>query len=305
MGPGVRVGITGSSGLIGSALTQLLRARGDVVTPFVRPHSTPSTSAVVSWDPTTGYLDHDQLRALGPWDAVIHLAGAGIGARRWNAHYKDEIVRSRVASTTLLMNALATLDPLPFVVSASAIGYYGSRGDVVLTERDPAGDDFLASVCVAWEEAASIYARAGGALAIARTGIVLDHRGGALARQLPLFRLGLGGRLGSGDQWLSPIALIDEVRALAWLLDQRLSATVNLTSPAPIRNREFTRLLAASLKRPAAFAVPAPLLRLTLGREMAHELLLASQRVVPTVLEQSGFVFECPDVSSILERALS
>lgn len=300
----MHIGITGASGLIGSALTQFLRERGDAVTPFVRPNSTSSASTAVSWDPTKGYLDHDQLRALSPWDAVVHLAGAGIGARRWNARYKEEIVRSRVNSTTLLMNALATLDPLPFVVSGSAIGFYGSRDDVVLTEGDPSGDDFLAGVCVAWEEAASIYVRAGGTLAVARTGIVLDRRGGALARQLPLFRVGLGGRLGSGDQWLSPISLIDEVRALTWILDQRLSTTVNLTGPAPIRNGDFTRLLASLLKRPAAFAVPAPLLKLTLGSEMADELLLASQRVTPTVLERSGFVFECPDASSILEHAL-
>ncbi|OYV64889.1 MAG: TIGR01777 family protein [Actinobacteria bacterium 21-64-8] len=300
----MHVGITGASGLIGTALSQVLRERGDVVTPFVRPNSTTSTSASVSWDPAKGYLNHEQLRARGPLDAVIHLAGAGIGARRWNARYKEEIVRSRVASTTLLMNELATLDPLPFVVSASAIGFYGSRGDDVLTESDSAGRDFLADVCVAWEEAASIYTRSGGSLAIARTGIVLDRRGGALARQLPLFRLGLGGRLASGAQWLSPIALIDEVRALVWLLDQRRSTTANLTCPVPIRNRDFTRLLATSLKRPAAFVVPAPLLELALGREMAGELLLASQRVVPTALEDSGFVFECPDASSILRRAL-
>lgn len=300
----MHVGITGASGLIGAALAQHLRERGDVVTPFVRPNSTPLASAVVSWDPARDYLDRDQLRALGPWDAVIHLAGAGIGARRWNARYKEEIVRSRVSSTTLLMNALTSLNPLPFVVSASAIGYYGSRDDVVLTEADPAGDDFLAGVCVAWEEAASIFLRAGGALAIARTGIVLDRRGGALARQLPLFRLGLGGRLGGGDQWLSPIALIDEVRALTWLLDQRLSTTANLTSPGSIRNRDFTRLFASSLKRPASFAAPAPLLRLALGREMAQELLLTSQRVAPMALERSGFVFECPNASSILDRAL-
>lgn len=304
MGSRVHIGVTGASGLIGTTLTQFLRERGDVVTPFVRPNSTPASSAVISWDPAKGYLDRDQLHALGPWDAVVHLAGAGIGARRWSAHYKEEILRSRVDSTTLLMNALATLDPLPFVVSASAIGFYGSCNDDVLTEDDPAGDDFLAGVCVAWEGAASIYARAGGALAIARTGIVLDRRGGALARQLPLFRLGLGGRLGRGDQWLSPIALVDEVRALAWLLDHRLSTRANLTCPEPIRNRDFTRLLASSVKRPGVFAAPAALLSLALGREMAQELLLSSQRVAPTVLEQSGFVFECPGTSSILDRAI-
>ena len=305
MGPRVRVGITGASGLIGTALTQFLRERGDVVTPFVRPNSTPSPFATVSWDPARGYLDLEQLRALGPWDAVIHLAGAGIGARRWSASYKNEILRSRVSSTSLLMHTLATLDPLPFVVSASAIGFYGSRGDDVLTEAEPAGDDILAEVCVAWEEAASSYQQAGGGLAIARTGIVLDRRGGALARQLPLFRWGLGGRLGSGNQWFSPISLSDEVRALTWLLDQRTSTTANLVCPEPIRNRDFTRVLASMVKRPAAFTAPASLLRLALGREMAESLLLSSQRVVPSTLEQSGFTFECRDATSILARALT
>ncbi len=187
-----------------------------------------------------------------------------------------------------------------FVANASAIGWYGDRGDSVLDERSTPGDGFLADVCRQWEEATSPMSASGVRLARLRTGIVLSSHGGALERQLPLFRVGLGATLGSGEQWMSPISLTDEVRAIVWILDHRLEGPVNLVAPAPVRNRDFTWALAQVLHRPSFLRVPALALRTVLGREMADELVLCSQRVEPHQLIESGFSFTSPDTLSAL-----
>ncbi|HUY43187.1 MAG TPA: TIGR01777 family oxidoreductase [Acidimicrobiales bacterium] len=300
----MRVGVTGSTGLIGRALVKALQARGDEVVTFVRPGSHSTSTRAVAWDPAAGTLSSAELDSAGPLDAVIHLAGAGIGERRWSAARKREILVSRVRSTATLVASLSQRATKPFLLSASAVGYYGPRGDETLDETSPRGRGFLSDVCVAWEDEATRYTKAGGVVALARTGIVLDRRGGALAKQLALFRLGLGGRLGSGRQWLSPISLRDEVAALLWILDHRLEGPVNLTGPDPVTNRRFTGALAKSLRRPAFFAVPAFALSIVLGREGAKELVLTSQRVLPKVLTDSGFVFSDPDIDTEIASAL-
>jgi len=304
MGRRMRVGVTGASGLIGRGLVEALQDRGDEVVSFVRPGSTSATTSSITWDPSSGILSTSELDSAGPFDAVVHLAGAGIGERRWSAARKHEILGSRVRSTATLVASLSQLANKPFLLSASAVGYYGPRGEETLDETSPRGGGFLSDVCVAWENEATRYAQVGGVVALARTGIVLDRRGGALAKQLAIFRLGLGGRLGSGRQWLSPISLHDEIAALLWILDHRLQGPVNLTGPSPVTNRSFTLALAKALHRPAFFAVPAIALSIVLGREGANELVLTSQRVLPKVLTESGFKFSNPDIDAELASAL-
>jgi uncharacterized protein (TIGR01777 family) len=301
----VRVGVTGASGLIGSSLVVALRERGDSVVTFVRPNSRPTDGESVRWDPERQLLDHDDLRRVGGFDAIVNLAGAGIGDRRWNAERKSEIVHSREWATTLLADvAKESSSGVGFLANASAVGWYGSRGDEVLDESSSRGEGFLSDVCDAWENAALTLGATGTTVARLRSGVVLSTRGGALPQQLPLFRVGVGGRLGSGRQWLSPISLRDEVAAILWVLDHRLEGAVNLVAPTPLTNRTFTRDLASALHRPGLFAVPSFALRSTLGSEMADELILASQRVVPRHLLASGFTFSDPDGSSALAWAL-
>ena len=300
----MRVGVTGASGLIGTALVEALAERGDDVVRFVRPTSGPTHGDVVRWDPATGQVDEGDLRRVVGLDAVVNLAGAGIGDRRWTATRKREILESRVASTSLLVRALAQLPGgVATLANASAIGFYGSRGDEVLDESSPSGHDFLADVCVRWENASAL-AEGGTMVSTLRTGIVMSAQGGALARQLPLFRVGLGGRLSTGRQWFSPISLRDHVRAVLWVMDHRLSGPVNLTAPRPLTNSEFTGELARLLHRPALAAVPAVALRAALGRELCDVAVLASQRVRPGVLSEQGFSFDHPDGATILEWAL-
>ncbi len=301
----MRIGVTGAGGLIGRALVGALIEAGDKVVTFVRPGSGDHRGAVVRWDPERGLIDEDDLARAGGLDAVVHLAGAGIGDRRWGPGRKRLILDSRVGSTTLLAEALVDLPSgTPYLACASAVGWYGSRGDDVLTETASRGQGFLADVCDQWEHAARAFDRAGAGVAHLRTGIVLSARGGALRTQLPLFRLGLGGRLGTGRQWLSPISLADEVRAITWVLEHRPSGPVNLVGPTPCTNREFTHVLARALRRPAPFAVPASAMRLVLGREMADDLVLASQRVVPAALTASGFAFAHRTPEEMLTAAL-
>lgn len=301
----VRVAITGASGMIGTALGRYLGHRGDDVVTFVRPDSRTSQTPTIKWDPRSGYLDSDDLRHHGPFDAIVHLAGAGIGEHRWNHHRRTEILNSRVRSTNLLVEGLSELNPRPFLLSASAIGFYGSRGEDTLSESASRGSGFLADVCHQWEQSALRYEEFHGSVGLMRTGIVLDRSGGALARQLPLFRLGLGGRLGSGLQWLSPISLSDHVRALAHIVEHALTGPINLTAPEPIRNGEFTRELAHLVHRPALFPAPTWALRLALGTQMADELILSSQRVRPDRLLDSGFTFAHRNVREILAHALA
>jgi uncharacterized protein (TIGR01777 family) len=298
----MRVVVTGSSGLIGRALCSHLVGNGHDVVRVVRQPVRPDDRAL-QWDPQAGTIDASGLEGT---DAVIHLAGAGIGDRRWSEARKRVLVESRSRSTALLASALAGLDRRPRVlVSASAIGFYGDRGDEVLSEQSPPGDDFLASLCVRWEADTAPAAEAGIRVICARTGIVLSRDGGALAKLLPLFKLGLGGRFGSGAQWWSWITLADEIRAMEWLLENDVHGPVNLTAPNPVTNREFTRVLGAVLSRPARLPVPRFGPRLLLGSEFADAMLFTSARVRPAVLESRGFVFSHSDLEAGLRKILS
>jgi hypothetical protein len=296
----VQVVVTGSSGLIGRALCSLLTRNGHNVVRVVRRPVRPGELAV-SWDPEAGTIDPTGLEGA---DAVVHLAGAGIGDRRWSEVRKRILVESRIRSTALLAAALAGLDHRPRVlVSASAIGFYGDRGDEVLREESPPGADFLASLCVRWEAEAALAAEAGIRVAFARTGLVLSRDGGSLPKLSGLFKLGLGGRFGSGAQWWSWITLDDEIRAIVWLLQNDLRGPVNLTAPNPVTNRDFTRVLSTVLSRPAVLPVPRFGPRLLLGSEFADSLLFSSARVLPAVLDSSGFAFSHSDLEAGL-RAL-
>lgn len=297
----MRIAVTGSSGLIGTALIDRLRTAGHEVVRLVR--GPVHHASDIRWDPAVDHLDPWDLEGT---DAVVHLAGAGIGDRRWGADRKRELLESRTRSTALLAETLAGLDRRPsLLISASAIGIYGDAGDRELTEDSPSGEGFLPGLCRAWEAAARPATEAGIRVAHPRTGIVLSAEGGALAKQLPLFRAGLGGRLGNGTQWMSWISLDDEVAALSWLLDHDLSGPVNLTAPQPVTNIEFTRALGAALHRPTVVPVPAFGVKLVLGREMAEELLFASARILPAALEESGFRWSHPTLDQALEASLA
>ncbi len=297
----MRVVVTGSSGLIGRAVVAALRARGDDVTLLVR-HE-PQGPSESQWDPAAGSIDP---AAITGASAVVHLAGAGIADHRWSTQRKAEILGSRVRSTDLVARALAASAPGSVLVSGSAIGIYGNRGDEVLDERSETGHGFLADVCQAWEAAAEPAASAGARVVLLRTGVVLSPGGGALGRQLPLFRLGLGGRLGDGRQWLSWISLADEVGAILHAIDEpALSGPVDATAPNPVTNGAFTSALAAAVHRPALLAVPRAALRLALGPELADEALLASQRVLPARLVATGYRFVAPDITTALTTLLA
>ena len=281
----MRVGVTGSHGFIGTALLPRLSAAGHDA---VRLPRVPSES---------------ELERL---DAVVHLAGAGIGDRRWTAGRKRELLESRTLGTAAIAGAVAGLDRPPRVlVSASAVGYYGDRGGTELTEESPPGHDFLASLCQQWEAAAAPAAEAGVRVAFVRSGLVLGRHGGALPRLRRIFRTGLGGRLGSGSQWWSWITIDDEAAALAWLLDHDVSGPVNCTAPAPVTNAQFTRALASCVSRPAVLPVPRFGPQLVLGRELADALLFTSARVLPAVLEREGFPFAHPELESALRAVLA
>ncbi len=282
----MRVVVTGSHGLIGSALIPALKASGHEVVRLVR--SAPSGPDEVRWDPAGGELDPHDLDGV---EAAVHLAGAGVGDHRWTESYKRTILDSRVQSTRTLVRALTALDPLPRVlVSASAIGYYGDRGEEVLTETSTSGDGFLAGVVRAWEAEADPARKAGIRVAHPRTGLVMARSGGAFAQLKLLAKVGLAGPLGNGQQWWSWITLPDEVSALLHLIDVDVEGPVNLTGPDPARNIHVTRALASALHRPAIVPAPAFALRLVLG-EFAGDV-LSSQRVVPAKLAASGFSFE-------------
>jgi uncharacterized protein (TIGR01777 family) len=301
----VRVGVTGSSGLIGSALAAALHERGDEVVRFVRPDSPDTDDRIIRWDPDLHFIDEGDLARVEHFDALVNLAGVGIGDDRWSPSRKRDILSSRINATALMVEALLTMSSKPAIVaSGSAVGVYGSRDDDLLDESSFPGDDFLAEVCLEWEKATLPLEEAGIAVAHLRTGIVMSTRGGALKRQLPLFRAGLGARLSNGRQWLSPISLHDEVRAILWILDQRLTGPINLVSPMPVRNKDFTKTLGEALHRPALLWVPAKVLKIALGKELTTGAVLASQRVIPMALLKSGFHFDNPGSSSILRGAL-
>lgn len=292
--------VSGSHGLIGSALLPALARAGHRARRLVRSRPGPDD---VSWDPMAGTIDAGRLEGV---DGVVHLAGVGIGDKRWTTAQKARILDSRVKGTTLLATTLARLPHPPRVlVSASAVGYYGDRGDEVLTEESPAGEGFLARLVQAWEEAAAPAAEAGVRVVNTRNGIVQSPAGGALKKQLPLFRLGLGGPLGSGRQWVSWITIDDEVAAILHALaTDSLHGPVNLTAPQPVSSRDLARAVGRALHRPAVLPVPRAALALVLGREMTTEMLVASQRVVPSRLEASGFRFRHPEVGAAMEALL-
>lgn len=297
----IKIAITGASGLIGSALRSALQADGHTVVPVVRRPVAPGETAV-QWDPMSGTIDAAGLEGL---DGVVHLAGAGIGDHRWTESYKREVLESRTRGTDLLARTLASLDaPPPVLVSGSAIGIYGDTGDTAVDESGPHARDFLAEVCVHWEAATAPAAEAGIRVAHLRTGIVLTPEGGALAKLLPLFKLGAGGRMGSGRQWWSWISLADEISVIRWLLDTEVSGPVNATAPNPVTNAEMTRILGSVLHRPTLLPVPSFGPKLLLGSELAQALLFTSQRVEPAVLTGQGFTFAHPTLESALRSML-
>ncbi|HMR48483.1 MAG TPA: TIGR01777 family oxidoreductase [Arachnia sp.] len=301
----MKVAVTGSTGLIGSALVRSLLVDEHEVVRLVRPGAQTGRRADgtlgVAWDPMQQQIDAAALEGL---DGVVHLAGAGVGDRRWTASYKTQILESRRLGTATLARALAGLSRPPKVLlSASAVGYYGQTGDREAQEGDPAGTDFLARVCQVWESEADPARDAGIRVAHPRTGIVFSRRGGAAAKLLPLFRLGLGGRLGDGQQYWSLISLADEVGALRFLLEnENLEGPVNLTAPTPETNARITQELARQMKRPAVIPVPSFALRLAVG-PFADEL-TGSQRVLPTVLQEAGYRFHHPTLADIVKAGL-
>lgn len=297
----MRIAVTGADGLLGRPLVHRLVAAGHDVVRLVR--RAPRGAGEVGWDPPAGAIDRAGLAGVA---AAVHLAGARVAGGRWTAARRALLRESRVTPTRLLAGTLATLEPPPRVlVSASAVGVYGDRGDEWLDESSAAGTGFLAETARAWEDAAAAAARAGVRVAHPRTGLVLAAHGGALAALLPLFRLGLGGPLGSGRQWWSWIELDDAVAALVHALEHDdVRGPFNVVSPAPARCRDVARALGAVLRRPVLLPAPAFALRLALGARQADELLLASQRVRPAVLERTGFAFASPDLGGALARQL-
>ncbi len=297
----MKIAIAGSSGLIGTALSASLRERGHSVIRFVRKSSLAPDE--VFFNPQGKTLDRSKESALHGLDAIVNLCGVGIGDKRWSPSRKAEVLSSRVDATSFLASLLPTLgEQAPAFLSASAIGFYGDRGNEELTENSPRGQGFLADVCVAWEAAA---ANDSSRTVLLRTGVVLDPNGGALKKQLPLFRAGLGGKLGNGRQWLSWIALDDQVAAMVHLIESSsLEGPVNLTSPQPLTNAQFTKSLGGALHRPTLLSVPEFALHLALGREFADEIVFASQRVLPSTLERSGFSFGQPTLEEALHASL-
>lgn len=297
--PPTKIAITGASGLVGSALTHALEAQGHTVIRLVR---RPARDArEISWDPAREQLD---LPGLDGVDSVINLAGENL-FRIWTAGAKERIRASRVVGTRALARALASLPTKPKVLlSGSAIGIYGSRGDESLDETSTLGDDFLASVCKEWEAATAPASDAGIRVVTTRSGLVLSPKGGALATMLLPFQLGLGARFGTGGQWMSWISLSDTVDALIFLIrSEQVSGPVNLVSPNPVTNREFTRTLGYVLSRPTLFRIPRMAAALVLG-QMGESTILASQRVRPRRLLESGFEFSAPTMEAALRAEL-
>lgn len=292
--------VTGSSGLIGSALVPALAAAGHRVRRLVRRPATGDHE--IQWDPAAGTID---TAALGAVDAAVHLAGEGIGERRWTEEQKRRVHDSRTQGTSLLAATLASLEPRPSVLlSGSAVGIYGDGGERELTESSPRGRGFLADVVADWEASARPAADAGIRTVLLRSGVVLSPRGGAMKKVLPLFKLGLGGPIGRGDQWLPWIAIEDEVAAIIHLLTADVDGPVNLASPNTVRYRDYARALGRALHRPAFFPTPMLGPRLLLGRELADALLGDSQRVVPARLLESGYRFRHAGIDDALQSML-
>jgi uncharacterized protein (TIGR01777 family) len=297
----LRILISGSHGLVGKALMEALEADGHEIYQLVR-HA-PGTEKEIEWSPERYSIAISRIEGF---DAVYHLAGESIASGRWDEEKKRKILESRSKGTKLLADALANLSrPPKALISASAIGYYGNRGDEVLTESSAPGNDFLAGVCVEWEKATEHAIEKGVRVVNTRFGIILDKDGGALAKMLTPFRMGIGGRIGDGKQWMSWILLADVVGALQLALsDDTLRGPVNFVAPNPVTNAEFTKSLGHVLSRPTIFPVPAFGVRLAFG-EMADALLLSSQRVQPQALQDHGFRYEHADLAGALRHALA
>ena len=308
----MKILVTGSSGLVGTALVRALARAGHTVCRLVRPQSAGGEGAkegfAVAWNPATGELGGAGVGA----DAVVNLAGESIAGGRWSTQRKALLRSSRIDTTRALVNAMAKMNARPSVlVSASAIGYYGDRGDETLTEDSKPGTDFLAGLAQEWEAEALKAEALGIRVVLARFGIILSREGGALAKMLTPFKLGAGGRLGSGKQWMSWVTLEDVVGILRFAIENASSSgtmnvapvrgAINIVAPQPVQNSEFTKILAKAVHRPALFPAPGVALRLALG-EMADALLLSSQRVAPQTLEKLGYRFLHPDLTSALAK---
>lgn len=291
----MRIAITGASGLIGTSLQAALRKDGHQIQRLVRRPS--SNADEVTWDPATGSID---LASLEGVDAIVNLAGAGVGDKRWSAAYKETIRRSRVEATETIAGAVATLRPEVFI-SSSAIGWYGETGNRAVTENDRCGDDFLAKVCCEWEAAAEL---AGDVRTVKlRTGLVLDRKGGALGRMIPLFKAGIGGRLGSGEQWWSWITLRDQIGAIMHLLGSEFRGPINLVAPNPATNSEVTAALARALHRPALLPVPGFALKIALGGFSTE--VLGSKKVLPEALLADGYHFQDVHIATAIAQMLA
>ena len=298
----MKILVSGSHGLVGKALVRSLTNDGHEVIRLVRGERRVG-SPEVQWQPDRGRIEVEQLEGI---QAVVHLAGESIASGRWTAEKKGAIRDSRVKGTALLSDALTRLSQPPSVfLSASAIGYYGDRDDELLNEKSAPGKDFLASVCSEWEAATRAAAEKGIRTVCTRFGIILDTNGGALAKMLPPFRMGIGGRIGDGKQWMSWIALDDVVNGLKFLIEEKsVQGPVNFVAPNPVTNAEFTKTLGRVLSRPTIFPVPAFGVRLAFG-EMGDALLLSSQRVEPSVLQDKGFLFNWPTLGPALKHLLA
>jgi uncharacterized protein (TIGR01777 family) len=296
----MKILISGSHGLVGSALIKSLEPEGHEIFRLVR-HA-PNSQAEVEWSPDRYSI---ALARIEGFDAVVNLAGDSIAEGRWTEEKKRRIRESRVKGTKLLGDALANLTKRPKTfICASAIGYYGNRGDEILTETSAPGDDFLAEVCVEWEKATALATEKGIRVVNARFGVILDSHGGALAKMLPPFRLGIGGRVGSGKQWMSWIALDDVIGGIKFALaNDSLKGPVNFVAPNPVTNAEFTKMLGKVLSRPTLFPIPAFGVRLAFG-EMGDALLLSSQRVKPSQLEKGSYTFLYPELEETLHKIL-
>jgi uncharacterized protein (TIGR01777 family) len=297
----MKILVTGASGLVGHRLVPSLESRGHEVLRLVR--NAPASPKEIRWDPSKGTIDAAALEGV---DAAVHLAGENLAEGRWTEEKKRRIRESRVKGTTLISETLAGLAQKPEVlVSASAVGYYGDRGDEVLTEESSSGRDFLADVCRKWERATEAAEGAGIRVAHMRFGVILSGEGGALKKMLLPFRMGVGGRLGDGRQYMSWITIDDAVGAIEYALENKtLRGPVNTVAPQPVTNYEFTKAMGSALSRPTILPAPAFALRLLFG-EMADATLLTSQRAVPARLKESGFVFKYPEIEGALRHVLN
>ena len=292
------IAIAGASGTIGKALEKFLIQKGDSVKRLVRRDEIDDSE--IFWDPDSNNLDPKRLIGI---DAIVNLGGVGIGDKRWSQKRVEQILSSRTRGTKLISKTLSDLkseNGPNTLINASAIGYYGSSGSAHLTEETGLGKGFLADVCSKWEESTQEAEKAGIRVAYARTGIVLSASGGLLKKLLPLFKLGLGGQIGSGEQIMSWISIRDEVSAISWLIEKELEGAVNLVSPEPASNLEFTKTLGALLGRPTILKVPSSALNLLYGRQLVEEIMLSSQFVVPKKLLDSNFSFSDPSLEEAL-----